>query len=114
MIIDSSFNDGLIPSPSDFVKAIDIASNDLPPIHIDYPFRPSATPPKPNPFLQYEQPKITLSFEPLLGQNLNPVSYAPYGNPGPNNWDFVEGALAVGAVSVVSLLAYGLYKLILD
>ena len=116
MLCDSSFHGyaafgtGLVPDIESLVSNITLETVDLPPISVDYPFKPDAQPPGPNPVLEFEKPKLTISFDPILGMKLGPLVYSPYGVPTADDPPVISAAVVIGAASVATIVGYGVYK----
>lgn len=72
---------------SDWVQGIRVDSAYLPPIIIDNPLAPGA----PNPVLSALKPKITIT----LAHGLNPVTVAPWGDPGATKWPALRAGLLI-------------------
>lgn len=95
----------LINHPDKLVKSISIYTTHGPDLRIDDPLKP--TPPGVgSQVTRALKPKMVIAFNPIAGQQLKPVSYAPYGEPGPTDFDTwvtvaaVAGGLGVGIVAL--------------
>lgn len=79
------------------ITQIRIDTEYLPPIILNDPFSPNATPGISSFFLKMLKPQVSVTAE-----GLNPVTAAPWGTPGSNKWPIVQlGLLAAVAGAVV-------------
>lgn len=95
---------GAIPDPATLIKSIKVDTTHLPGIEVDDPLQPTPDGAG-SQMARWLKPRITVAFNPVFGKTINPVTYAPYGDPGTSDWDTwaAVGALAVSAGVAVSL-----------
>jgi hypothetical protein len=102
--LQSALAPGLGDMASDLVRGIHIRSNYTPDLDIDLR-KPSD--PKTAAMLRKLQPQI------VVDTTFGPVTIAPYGAPGPTQWNDLLAGLGGASILVLGLALYGGWKLTL-
>jgi hypothetical protein len=98
------------PDPATLIKSIKFETTHFPPMEIVDPLKP--TPPGVGSELTRSlKPRITMSFAPVFGQQVKPVVYAPYGDPGSSDWETwatlgVAVAAVGGGIALLGVLSF--------
>lgn len=93
----------LIAHPDKLVKSFAMYTTHLPDIVIDDPLKPSP-PGIGSQIAPALKPKLVITLNPIAGQQIKPITYAPYGDPGPSDWEtYALVGVAVASVGVAVL-----------